>query len=305
MESRRGPRRCTVVEAVVGGLITGTFYALLASGFAVILGVTRVFNLAHGDLVILGAYVGERLWHLAGWSPILVMPLAALPPLLLAVASRPLLARVGEPFVLRSVVLTFGASLLIQSTLQTTFTADFRLITPPAWDRGISLFGVRVAAGRLLIAATALIVLGLLHLLFTRTFFGKSLRAVSLDREGAALAGIDPVRVDRFVLGLGGALAGAVGPLFAAIQYVTPSAGIGPTLTAIVLTIFGGVGSIGGLLVGGLLLGLAESVAAWAGGALWRDLTGLGLLLLVLRWRGVGLAGASVSAIGPAGGRAA
>ena len=299
-----------MVEAVVGGLLTGTFYALLASGFAVIFGVTRVFNLAHGDLVILGAYVAERLWHVAGWPPILVMPLAALPALLLAVGSRPLLARVGEPFVLRSVVLTFGASLLLQSTFQTTFTADFRLITPPAWDRGLSLFGMRVAAGRLVIAATALIILVVLHLLFTRTFFGKSLRAVSLDREGAALVGIDPVRVDRFVLGLGGALAGAAGPLFAAIQYVSPSAGIGPTLTAIVLTIFGGVGSIGGLLVGGLLLGVAESIAAWAGGALWRDLTGLGLLVLVLRWRGVGLAGismagAGIAATGPASSRAA
>ncbi len=289
----------------MGGLITGTFYALLASGFAVIFSITRVFNLAHGDLVILGAYVGEGLWHLAGWPPILAMPLAALPALLLAVASRPLLARVGEPFVLRSVVLTFGASLLIQSALQTAFTADFRLITSPGWDRSVSLFGVRIEAGRLLIAATALIVLALLHLLLTRTFFGKSLRAVSLDREGASLAGIDPVRVDRIVLGLGGALAGAAGPLFAAIQYVTPSAGTGPTLTAIILTIFGGVGSMGGLLVGGLLLGLAEAMAAWAGGAQWRDLASLGLLLLLLRWRGAGLAGASRAGASSAGGRAA
>jgi branched-chain amino acid transport system permease protein len=285
-----------VLEAIVGGLVTGTFYALLASGFALVFGVTRIFNLAHGDLVVLGAYVGEHLWRLAGWSPILAMPLAALPAMLLAVAFRPLLARVGEPFVLRSIVLTFGASLLIQSGLQTTFTADFRLIAPPGWDRGVSLLGARVAGGRLLIAATALILLAFLHLLFTRTFFGKSLRAVSLDREGAALAGINPVWVDRVTLALGGALAGAAGPLFAAIQYVTPSAGIGPTLTAIVLTIFGGVGSLGGLLLGGLFLGLAEAVAAWAGGALWRDVTSLGLLLLLLRVRGTGLAGTSHAA---------
>ncbi|MBI4734539.1 MAG: hypothetical protein HY766_00515 [candidate division NC10 bacterium] len=241
--------------------------------------------------MVLGAYVGEHLWRLAGWSPILAMPLAALPAMLLAVASRPLLARVGEPFVLRSIVLTFGASLLIQSGLQTAFTADFRLIAAPGWDRGISLFGARVARGRLLIAGAALAVLALLHLLLTRTFFGKSLRAVSLDREGAALAGINPAGVDRVVLALGGALAGATGPLFASIQYVTPSAGIGPTLIAIVLTIFGGVGSMSGLLLGGLLLGLAEGLAAWAGGAPWREVTSLGLLLLLLRWRGTGLVG--------------
>lgn len=282
-------------EAILGGIFTGTLYALLASGFALVFGVTRVLNLAHGDLVVLGAYVGEQLWRRAGWSPILAMPLAALPAMLLAVASRPLLSRVGSPFILRSVVFTFGASLLIQSALQTVFTADFRLIAVPAWDRGIQILGLRVAAGRILIAATALVALTALHMLFTRTFFGKSLRAVSLDREGAALAGINPARVDRLALGLGGALAGAAGPLFAAVQYVTPSAGIGPTLTAIVLTIFAGASSMGALLLGGLLLGLAEALAAWTGGGMWRDLTSLALLLLLLRWRGTGLAGGRVA----------
>ena len=279
-----------MLEAALGGLITGAFYALVASGFALVFGVARVFNLAHGELLILGAYVGERLWSLAGWSPILAMPVAALPAAALAVAARPLLVRVGEPFVLRALVLTFGLSLMLQSALQTSFTADFRLIAVPAWERGIALFGVRVAAGRLLVAGAAVILLILLHLLFTRTFFGKSLRAVSQDREAAALAGINPGRVDRTALALGGALAGAAGPLFAAIQYVTPSAGTGPTITAIVLTILGGVGSMGGLLAGGLFLGLAEAMAARIGGAPWREVVSLGLLLLFLRWRGDGFA---------------
>jgi branched-chain amino acid transport system permease protein len=274
-----------VLEVILSGLITGTLYAMLASGFALVFGVTHVFNLAHGDLVILGAYVGEYLWRSAGWSPILAMPLAGLAALPLAVAARPLLSRVGSPFVLRSVVLTFGASLLIQSGLQSAFTADFRLIAVPAWDRGVQILGLRVAAGRVMIAVTGLAVLALLHLLFSRSFFGKSLRAVSLDREGALLAGIDPDRVDRVALALGGALAGAAGPLFAAVHYVTPSAGIGPTLTAIVLTIFCGMNSMGGLLLGGLLLGLFEALASWWGGGMWRDLTSLTLLLLVLRWR--------------------
>jgi len=287
-----------VLEAAIGGLITGAFYALVASGFALIFGVTRVFNLAHGDLVILGAYTGEALFRVAGWSPILAMPLAALPAMLLAMGYRPLLARLGEPFALRAVVLTFGLSLVFQSGLQSLFTADFRLIAVPEWDRGIRLLGARVPAGRLFVAAAALLLLVLLHLLYTRTFFGKSLRAVSLDREAAALAGINPARVDRITLALGGALAGAAGPLFAAVQYVSPSAGMGPTLTAIVLTIFAGMGSMGGLLVGGLLLGVVEAMTAWAGGAMWRDLTSLAVLLLLLRWRGTPSAGADVGGRG-------
>jgi branched-chain amino acid transport system permease protein len=275
-----------VLEAALGGLITGAFYALVASGFALIFNVTRVFNLAHGDLVILGAYAGERLFQLTGWSPILVMPLAALPAMLLAAGLRPLLTRAGEPFVLRAVVLTFGASLVIQSGLQSAFTADFRLIAVPEWDHGVRLLGARVPAGRLFVAAAALLLLVFLHLLYTRTFFGKSLQAVSLDREAAALAGIDPARVDRITLALGGALGGAAGPLYAALQYISPAAGIGPTLTAIVLTIFAGAGSMGGLLLGGVLLGMVEAMTAWAGGAMWRDMTSLAALLLLLRWRG-------------------
>ncbi len=278
----------------MGGLITGSFYALVASGFALIYGVTRVFNLAHGELVIVGAYMGERLFHLTGWSPLLLMPLAALPGMLLAMGYRPFLARVGEPFALRVLVMTFGVSLLIQSGLQSAFTADFRLIAVPGWDRGLHLLGVLVPAGRLVVGAASLLLLALLHVLYARTFFGKSLRAVSLDREAAALAGINPARVDRVTLALGGALAGAAGPLFAALQYVSPSAGIGPTLTAIVLTIFAGVGSMSGLLLGGLLLGMVEAMAAWVGGAMWRDMTSLVMLLLLLRWRGIGLAGGRV-----------
>ncbi|HSD50752.1 MAG TPA: branched-chain amino acid ABC transporter permease, partial [Candidatus Methylomirabilis sp.] len=280
------PIRCSVLEAAIGGLITGSFYALVASGFALIFGVTRVFNLAHGDLVILGAYTGEVLFRQAGWSPILAMPLAALPAMLLAMGYRPLLARLGEPFALRAVVLTFGISLVLQSGLQSLFTADFRLIVVPEWDRGIRLLGARVPAGRLFVAATALFLLVSLYLLFNRTFFGKSLRAVSLDREAAALAGINAAKVDQITLALGGALAGAAGPLFAAIHYVNPSAGMGPTLTAIVLTIFSGVGSMGGLLAGGLLLGVVEAMTAWVAGAMWRDLMTLAMLLVLLRWRG-------------------
>lgn len=279
-----------MLEAAVGGLLTGAFYALLASGFALIFGVARVFNLAHGEFVVLGAYTGEWLFRRIGLSPILAMPVAALPAMALALGTRPLLRRVGEPFVLRALVLTFGVSLLLQSGLQAAFTADFRLIAVPEWDHGIAIAGLRMPTGRLLVAGAALVTLGLLHLLFTRTFFGKGLRAVCLDRQAAALAGINPEKVDRIALGLGGALAGAAGPLFAATQYVSPSAGIEPTLTAIVLTIFGGVGSMGGLLLGGLLLGLAEGMASWIGGAAWREMTSLTLLLLLLRWRETGLA---------------
>jgi branched-chain amino acid transport system permease protein len=269
--------------------MTGALYALLASGFALVLSVARTFNLAHGELIVLGAYIGEWLWRTAGLSPLAAMPLAALPCGALALASRPLLRRLGEPFVLRALVLTFGLSLILQGILQDAFSADLRVIALPAWEEGIRLLGVRLPAGRLIVAAVSVSLLLVLHLAWTRTFFGKSLRAVSQDREAACLAGISPRRVDGIALLLGGLLAGASGPLFAAVHTISPAAGQGPVTLAIVLTILAGVGRIGGLLVGGLLLGLAEALAGWFGGAMWRDLIPLGLLVGLLRWRGSGL----------------
>jgi branched-chain amino acid transport system permease protein len=265
--------------------MTGALYALLASGFALVLSVARTFNLAHGELIILGGYVGEYLWRSAGLSPLAAMPLAALPCGVLALASRPLLRRVGEPFVLRALVLTFGLSLMLQGALQDVFSADHRLIAVPAWEAGVRLFGVRLPAGRLIVAAVSIGVLLGLSLVWTRTFLGKSLRAVSQDREAASLAGINPRRVDSLVLAAGGLLAGASGPLFAAVHTISPASGLGPATMAIALTILGGIGRMGGLLIGGLALGLAEAMAGWFGGAMWRDLLPLGLLISLLRWR--------------------
>ena len=278
-----------MLDAAASGLMTGALYALLASGFALVLSVARTFNLAHGELIVLGGYVGEYLWRTAGLSPIASMPFAALPCGALVLASRPLLRRLGEPFVLRALVLTFGLSLMLQGALQDAFSADLRMIAVPAWEEGIGLLGVRLPAGRLIVAAISVGLLLVLYLLWTRTYLGKSLRAVSQDREAACLAGISPRRVDGIVLLLGGLLAGAVGPLFASVHTISPAAGLGPVTIAIVLTILAGIGRIGGLLVGGLLLGLAEAMAGWFGGAMWHDLIPLGLLVGLLRWRGGGL----------------
>ena len=282
-----------MLDAAASGLMTGALYALLASGFALVLSVARTFNLAHGELIVLGGYVGEYLWRTAGLSPIASMPFAALPCGALVLASRPLLRRLGEPFVLRALVLTFGLSLMLQGALQDAFSADLRMIAVPAWEEGIGLLGVRLPVGRLIVATISVGLLLVLYLLWTRTYLGKSLRAVSQDREAACLAGISPRRVDGIVLLLGGLLAGAVGPLFAAVHTISPAAGLGPVTIAIVLTILAGIGRIGGLLVGGLLLGLAEAMAGWFGGAMWHDLIPLGLLVGLLRWRGGGLVSAS------------
>lgn len=267
-----------LLQALVSGALTGCLYALLAAGFGLVSGVARVFNLAHGELVILGAYVGEILWANVGWSPLWSLPLAAIPPMLLAAASREGFERVGEPFELRALVLTFAAALFLQAAYQALFSSDYRLIAVPGWERAWALGPVRIARGRVIIAAASLATVLLLHLFLARTFVGKAMRAASQDRKAASLMGIDVRRVDRYALALGGALAGFAGPLFGSIHAITPAAGLDATLVALILTIFGGVGRVWGLLVGGITLGVAESLAVVTLGARWKE----GLYLLVL-----------------------
>ena len=280
------------LQTAASGLLLGAFYGLIASGFALVFGVARVFNLAHGELLVAGAYLAERAWTWGHIHPLLALPFAALLMGAVAASGQPLLRRVpaGPDLELRVLVLTFGGSLFIQSFLQAAFSSDYRLIVIPGWDAGIGPPGVRLPAGRLVAGAAGLAILVALHGLLTRTTFGKALRAVSADREAASMMGIDPAWADRWALALGGALAGAAGPLFAALHYLTPLAGVDATITALILTILGGVGQMLGLLWAGLGFGLAEGLAvAWLGSQ-WREAFALAVLLGLLRWRGHGLA---------------
>ncbi|MFN3477191.1 MAG: ABC transporter permease subunit, partial [Candidatus Methylomirabilales bacterium] len=119
-------------QAIASGILMGTLYALIASGFALILGAARVFNLAHGDLVILGAYVGYGLWTAYRLHPLLASPLAVLLLVPLAVSLRPLLAKLKGSFELKALVLCFGLSLFLQNVMQALFTSNYRLIMVPA-----------------------------------------------------------------------------------------------------------------------------------------------------------------------------
>jgi branched-chain amino acid transport system permease protein len=280
------------LQAAASGLLAGAFYALIASGFALVFGVARVFNLAHGELLVTGAYLAERAWAWGHIRPLLALPFAALLVGAVAACGHPLLRRVppGRDVELRVLVLTFGASLLIQSLLQAAFASDYRLLVVPGWETGLGPPALRLPAGRLVAGGVGLVVIVALHLLLTRTTFGKALRAVSADREAASVVGIDPGWADRWALALGGALAGAAGPLFAALHYVTPAAGADATITALILTVLGGVGQMLGLLWAGLGFGVAEGLAvAWLG-AQWREVFALAVLLGLLRWRSRGLA---------------
>ena len=197
----------------------------MALGFSMVLGVTRALNLAHGELVVLGGYVGYWLWAGSGLTPLLLAPVAAAALLPLGLLWQWLLRRLPEPKELNSLAVTFGLSLLLQTLMRALWQADYRLIADPALTASLRLGPVYVNLGRLLVAVTALVVVGLLWLGLTRTRCGRAVRATSLDAQAAALLGINVDAATRttFLLALG--LSGATGVLFATLHYLHPAGG--------------------------------------------------------------------------------
>jgi branched-chain amino acid transport system permease protein len=280
----------TLVQALLSGALLGCFYTLTALAFSLILGVTRSLNLAHGELIILSGYLGYWLWAGSGLHPILLLPVGAAALLPLGLLWEWLLNRTPEPKELNSLVLTFGLSLLLQNVMTALWHGDYRLIASESLTGSLAIGGARLNQGRILVAAIALAAVGGLFLALTRTRWGRAVRATSLDREAAALLGINVDRATQTTFLLAMILTGMAGVLFATLHYLYPAAGIELTLLAIVLTIWAGIGRLRSVLVAGVLLGVVEAVTvAWTGPGL-RELVVALILLGTLLARSQGLA---------------
>lgn len=280
----------TLAQALVSGALLGCFYTLMALAFSMILGVTRALNLAHGDLIILGGYLGYWLWSGSGLHPLFLVPVAGAALLPLALLWHWLFHRLPEPRELSSLVLTFGLSLLLQNIMLALWRGEYRLIASESLTGSLALAGLRLNQGRLVVAAAALAVVGALYLGLTRTRWGRAIRATSLDREAAALLGINVDEATRTTFLLAFCLSGVAGVLFATLHYLYPAGGIELTLLAIVLTIWAGVGRLRSVLVAGILLGVVEALTVAWSGPRWRELVVSLMLLASLLARSGGLA---------------
>ena len=277
------------VQILATGFSLGSFYALVALGFSLIFGITRAFNLAHGELIMLAGYLAFALWKfyqvpfLLTFGPcLLVMALAAL---LLCLLLRGL----KEPYALNTLVVTFGLALLLQNLMLVLFSADYRLIRPELANFTFLGTDFPISFNQISLVLLSLLATGAVHVLMHHTFLGKALRATIQDSEAAQVAGINVKRMAFFAFGLGGMLIGLAGPLYGENMYLYPTAGTGATLIAIILTIFAGVGRIRTLLLAGWLLGLAESATILTLGSRWRELVAAAVLLVLLALRPEGI----------------
>ncbi len=272
------------------GFALGSFYALIALGFSLILGIARAFNLAHGEMILLSGYLALVLWQYFQVPFFWILPICAVALLWLTLPLHYLLRRLPEPYGLNTLMVTLGLALLLQNLFLAWFSADYRLLQlnwPAVRLPGLDL---TFPLSQEVLMILALLATGAVHLVLKHTFMGKALRATIQDREAAQTAGINIHRMALVSFGLGGLLIGLAGPLLAQNMYLYPAAGSEATMIAIVVTIFAGLGRIRTILLGGWLLGLAQSAAVFTLGSKWRELVSAGLLILLLYFRPEGIA---------------
>lgn len=288
------------VQTIVDGIILGGFYALIAQGVALTFGVMRVVNLAHGELMLVGAYLAWAFHEYLGLGILISFPVAIVVGYALGwVIAKLAILRVIERHELMSLLLTFGLAFLIQGALIAAFSTTPRSTETFYSDAVWRPLGITLPVSRLVMLAGSLIVLACLAVFLYRTRSGRAMKAAAQNKDAARIVGIDVNSVYARAFAIGASLAFAAGVLFSATQAFTPNNGVVFTLKAFVIVVVGGAGRISGTVAAAMLVGLIETgLASYVPGIG----TGLGvaaafvLVVLVLALR-------PSSSLSPAGAR--
>jgi branched-chain amino acid transport system permease protein len=282
----------TLLQVIAGGLLLGAVYALFSSGLTLIWGMMNVINFAHGDFVMLGMYVAFVVWTLMGGGPAAAVPIAALVLASLGIVCYfALIRHIMRGPMLAQILGTFGLALLLRYSAFWYFGTSFRTLPETLVGDTLVIGPVRIESSRLLAGAVALLVTACLHLILTRTALGSRMLAVAEDAVAAELMGIRPQRMQAVAWGLAAAATGIAGALIANFFYVAPTVGETLAIVAFVTVSLGGFGSVPGALVAGLMIGVIESVSAYAIGAIYKDIVVYTLFVLALWLRPQGLMG--------------
>ena len=272
-----------LAQILLNGILLGGLYGLMALGMALVWGVLNIVNLAHGALIMLGGYVVFCLFQYAHVDPFAALPIAML--VMFGVGfllQYCLLNLIVRSALLNTLLITFGLDVVITYMAQLVFTADFRAINPSYAGANFSVFGLTVPLIRLAAFLIALVLACALWALLNLMPLGRAIRATSQNLTAARLYGVDPRSVYAITFGIGAALAGAAGGLYGMISNLTPYIGASLTAKSFVIAIIGGLNNPFNVILGGLVVGIAESLAALYLGPTYTDAISFGLLVLVL-----------------------
>jgi branched-chain amino acid transport system permease protein len=282
------------VQSILSGILVGGVYALIGVGLTIIFGVMRVINFAHGDLLMVGMYLTYFIFTLLGIDPFLSIVLVG-PIMFLfgAFLQKVFINRVLGALPQNQILLTIGLGLVMSNAVMMLFTSDYKILTTTYSSSSVSLGGISISMPLLVSFLITAALTAALYWFLIKTDTGQAIRATAQDREAAQLMGIDVSRMSVLATGLGAALAGTAGALISPTYYIFPQVGGTFTLKAFVIVVLGGMGSIVGATLGGVVVGVAESMSAVYISSGLKELFVFVLFLLVLLFRPAGLLGKS------------
>jgi branched-chain amino acid transport system permease protein len=283
----------SLLQAVLNGLLTGSLYALIGMGMALIFGVMRIVNFAHGAFLMLAMYATYVLFDRLHINPYVGFLGAAALLFVIGFASYELLLRrIAERSDFMQILLTLGLSLIITDGIQLGFGADYHQISFALLDKNIHLGGhITLNAPWLLSFGITVVLAAGMFLFVMKSRFGRALRAIAQNRYAASLVGIDVQRTQALAFGMGLAAVGVAGGLLLPVFYLYPGVGDQFTLKAFVIVVLGGMGSIEGAAIAGVVLGVVESLTSLYWGNEWALAVDFAIFLLVLSVRPSGLFG--------------
>lgn len=281
------------IQQMINGISLGSIYALIALGYTMVYGIIKLINFAHGDIYMVGAFVGYGLIRNVG--------LGLLPAILIAMVFCALLGFLIEKVAYKplrgatriaTLITAIGVSYLLQNVMIYFLGAEQRAFPAALQNANFALGNININSQQIMIILTTIFLMVLLQVIVKYTKMGKAMRAVSTDTDAAELMGINVNSVISFTFILGSALAGAAGVLVG-IYYnsISPMMGVVPGLKAFVAAVFGGIGIIPGAMVGGYLIGVIETLVSAYGGSMFKDAVVYVILILVLLIKPSGIFG--------------
>lgn len=280
------------IQLVINGLLLGGAYAIISVGLTLIFGVVRVVNFAHGEFLMLGMYLVYLLAKQLGWHPYAAAaPVALLLFVLGAAMQRFIIQPLLDAEAHIQIFASVGVSTVLLNLALVLFGADVRSTDVAVGNGQIEFGAFSIVSGQLYTLIVALLLVGALHLFLTRTFAGRAFRAVAQHRYASALMGINVQRTYVLAFGLGAAVVGLAAGLLSAQYPVFPTVGQYFVLTAFVIVVLGGLGSLFGALMGSLFIGLVDSLAGYYIAPDLKEVVYFGIFLLILVVRPTGLFG--------------
>jgi len=272
-----------LVQALWGGILFGAVYGLMALGLTLVWGAVRFLNLAHGAIYIVGAYAAYFVVSRLNLPILIALPAgvlaaAAFSYLMHLVFIRPVIGKPG--FDNSTLIATVGLSIAVSAAAILIFNPEYKVV-PPVIAGSLSVADVQITKQGLLVIGVSLALFAVVYLFLTYTRQGMAIRAVSQQQEAASLMAIPVVRTYGMVIAISGALAGLAGILLSPFFFLNPQSGFNPMIQALIVTIFGGLGSVRGALVAGFVLGIFESFVEVYYGVAWAQ-PGVFLLIIIM-----------------------